>query len=416
MLKNIIRRNLRQPLMGLAVVLFAAVLTVVLCYLHKANEEELRSYEESYASVPVFFKVVNLDGSKPNSGYGIDGLAVDLFQKTWMKPNFEAYIAQTYIRVSLPGKYYVTDLNGEPIFDKQALKKSRPMVTVGISSTRVAEELTEGWGGKIYWNEGYDESILLTNEFVCIVPESMKAKKVIDMGYEYKYWPTGQPGDWGGSKINTTESTFQVVGYYSDPGNNNIYCPYETLAKIHSQLRKPQLIEEIGAILTDNSLLPQLREDASQWFAKPNAMGEKTPWGRYGFEHFLFAMDIDDSMLVKLETNMKNSLRLNQLASAVVFMLSAGAGFLTGFLVIRSRKREIALMRTLGTSNWAVCLEFGAEQILLVLLGVLLGGSYTHWEPLNRLAIFAAIYLTGLTAALVIFMKTNLLATMKEDE
>lgn len=416
MIKNILRRNLRQPLMGLAVLLFAAVLTVVLCYLHKANQEELRSYEETYASVPVFFKVVDLDGSRPNNGNGIDGLAVDLFQKSWMTPNFQDYIAQTHIRVSLAGRYYVTDLNGEPILDKQALKKSRPMTTVGISSTRVAEELTEGWGGKIYWNEGYDESILLTNEFVCIVPESMKDKRVIDMGYEYKYWPTGKPGDLGGSRTNTVESTFQVVGYYTDPGNNRIYCPYGTMAKIHGQLRKPQLIEEIGAILTDNNLLPQLREDAAQWFAVPNALGEQTPWGKYGFEYFLFALDIDDSMLVSLEANMKNSLRLNKLAAAVVFALSAGAGFLTGFLVIRSRKREIGLMRTLGTSNIAVGLEFAVEQILLVLAGMLLGGSYSWWEPLEQLGLFAAIYIAGLSVALLIFIKSNLLSAMKEEE
>ena len=73
-------------------------------------------------------------------------------------------------------------------------------------------------------------------------------------------------------------------------------------------------------------------------------------------------------------------------------------------------------MRTLGSSNIAVCLEFGVEQIMLVLLGVLLGGSYTQWEPLNRLGIFTAIYLAGLTAALLIFIRTNLLATMKEEE
>ena len=416
MLKNILRRNLRQPLLGLAVVLFAAVLTVVLCYLHKANEEELRSYEESYASVPVFFKVVNLDGSKPKVSKGIDALAVDLFQKDWMIPSLKPYIAQTHVRASLDGKYYVVESFGDPEIDKSALTTRRSQTTVGITSTWVAEELTEGWGGKIYWKEGYDESILLTNEFVCIVPESMKYMETFDAEYTYSYWPTGIVGDIGGPITKKTRHTFQVVGYYADPGNQMIYCPYETISKLHVEIHKPKKIEEIGAILTDNTKIDQLREDASQWFAKPNALGEKTPWGKYGFEHFLFALDIDDSMLVKLEANMKNSLRLNQLASAVVFALSAGAGFLTGFLVIRSRKREIGLMRTLGSSNIAVCLEFGVEQIMLVLLGVLLGGSYTQWEPLNRLGIFTAIYLAGLTAALLIFIRTNLLATMKEEE
>lgn len=416
MFKNILRRNLRQPLMGLAVVLFAAVLTVVLCYLHKSGQEELRSFQESYASVPVFFRVVNLDGSKPKVSKGIDGLAVDLFQKDWMEPNLQPYISQTHIRVSLTGKFYYMQSSEDPNFDKHSLYKTREQTTVGVSSTWVAQELTEDWGGKIYWNEGYDESILLTKEFVCIVPESLKSNSEMDMEYIYQYWVPGLGGLQGMLVTKEFRNKFQVVGYYTDPGNKCIYCPYETVEKIHSDLRKPKKIEEIGAILKDNTKIDQLREDASQWFATPNALGEKTPWGRYGFEHFLFALDIDDSMLVKLEANMKNSLRLNQLASAVVFALSAGAGFLTGFLVIRSRKREIGLMRTLGSSNIAVCLEFGVEQIMLVLLGVLLGGSYTQWEPLNRLGIFTAIYLSGLTAALLIFIRTNLLATMKEEE
>ena len=416
MIRNILRRNLRQPLLGLAVLLFAAVLTVVLCYLHKANQEELRSYEETYASVPVFFKVVDLDGSKPKVSKGIDGLAVELFQKDWMIPDLKSYIEQSHVRVSLEGNYWVNESFGDPELDKLALKIRRQQTTVGISSTWVAEELTEGWGGRIYWQEGYDESILLTGEFVCLVPESMKDMETFHAEYSYSYWPTGIVGDIGGPITKKTEHVFQVVGYYIDPGNKCIYCPYETAAKIHAEIGKPKKIEEIGAILTDNNLLPQLREDAAQWFAVPNALGEQTPWGKYGFEYFLFALDIDDSMLVSLEANMKNSLRLNKLAAAVVFALSAGAGFLTGFLVIRSRKREIGLMRTLGTSNVAVGLEFAVEQILLVLAGILLGGSYSWWEPLEQLGLFAAIYIAGLTAALLIFIKSNLLSTMKEEE
>lgn len=412
MLKNMIRRILRQPLMGLAVALFAAVLTVVLCYLHQSNQREMQSFEESYASVPVFFRVVNLDGSRPNDRVGIDELAVNLYQKDLLPNNLKRYVGQAHCRTSLTGKYYPGEVTGNLAQDRA----SRKLNAVGISSTWVAEELTEGWGGKIYWEEGYDESILQGKEFVCIVPESMKNRQEFELIFEYEYWPTGQVGDLGGAIDMVSKHTFQVVGYYSDPGNTRLYCPYEAMAVIHHELRKTIEVEQIGAVLADNTQLDQLKADAARWFATPNAMGEKTPWGRYGFEHFLFAMDIDDSMLNSLEVNLKNSLRLNRLASAVVFALSAGAGFLTGFLVIRSRQREIALMRTLGTSNMAVCLEFGAEQILLVLAGMLLGGSYSLWEPIQKLILFGGIYFAGLTAALVIFLHKNLLTTIKEDE
>lgn len=410
MLKNIIRRILRQPLMGLAVVLFAAVLTVVLCYLHQSNQRELQSFEESYASVPVFFRVVNLDGSRPNDRVGIDAMAVNLFQKDLLPNNLKRYVGQAHCRTSLTGKYYA--ITGDLAQDRVY----RKAITVGVSSTWVAEELSEGWGGKIYWEEGYDESILLSKEYVCLVPENMKDRQEIVLKFEYEFWPTGQVGDLGGSILMTSEHVFKVVGYYTDPGNTRIYCPYEAMAVIHYELRKAVEVEQIGAVLADNHELDLLKADAARWFATPNPMGEKTPWGRYGFEYFLFAMDIDDSMLINLEVNLKNSLRLNRLASAVVFALSAATGFLTGFLVIRSRKREISLMRTMGASHLSIFAELALEQVICISLGVGLGGSYTLWEPMQKLMLFGGIYFVGLAAALIVFLHKNLLTTMKEVE
>ena len=113
---------------------------------------------------------------------------------------------------------------------------------------------------------------------------------------------------------------------------------------------------------------------------------------------------------------MRNSLTINKICTTLVFVLSAGAGFFAGFLVVRSRKKEIALMRTMGTSNSSifVCIVF--EQMLCVVLGTLLGGSYFLFQPVVRLAAFVGIYFVGLSIALLVFLYTNLLTTIKEDE
>ena len=100
----------------------------------------------------------------------------------------------------------------------------------------------------------------------------------------------------------------------------------------------------------------------------------------------------------------------------MAFALSAGAGFFVGFLMIRQRKREIALMRTLGTRNGAVYLGFALEQILCVVVGAALGGAPFGWHPVERLLIFIGIYFIGLTAALLVFLHQNLLSTLKEGE
>ena len=100
----------------------------------------------------------------------------------------------------------------------------------------------------------------------------------------------------------------------------------------------------------------------------------------------------------------------------MIFLLSAGAGFLTGFLLVRARKREITLMRTVGASQNKIFAEFAWEQMLCVVLGILLGGSYTLWQPFQNLILFSIIYFSGLAAALIVFLRLNLLNVMKEDE
>ena len=403
MIKRIIRSNIRRPVYSVAIVLFAAVLTAVLCYLHKAGEEELRSYQQTYASVPVTFRVTDLDGSKPGS---VAGWVVDLFSDRGMKPNLEPYVGKLHVRVSRMGSYlYIArDEYGLPVEETGSAN------VAGIGSLYVAEELTEDWGGAVHWYDGYEESILSTEEPVCLVPESMKDVQQLELSFSHTYTVGLE------TATKTTSHTLQVVGYYVDKGNSRFYCPYPVMQLIFAELGASKELEEVCAELNDNNSLPQLREVAALWFAEPNPSGEQTPWGRFGYDYYWYALDIDDYMLQSLETNLKNSMQLNQLAAAVVFVLSAGVGFLTGFLVIRARKREIALMRTMGASHPAIFLELALEQVACVIAGILLGGAVFLWQPMQKLALFGGIYFVGLSVALVIFLCKNLLTTIKEDE
>lgn len=404
MLKRILRNNLRRPLYSLAVILFAAVLAVVLCYLYKSGEEEQRSFEETYASVPVIFRVTNLDGSKTGI---VDNWAADLFTEEGLIPNLAPYVGELYTSTGRKGdmKCTKTDENGLP------LETTTEASMIGISSFYVAQELTENYGGEVHWYDGFNESVLATEELICLVPESMKDEKTVEMTFYYKGTNVhGHPFE------RTVVRSFRVVGYYIVEGNSSLYCPYAVMKQVSAELGARRIITQVCARLNDNTALPQLRETAAEWFAEPNAAGIHTPWGRFGYEYYIYAMDIDDVMLRNLEASMKNSMRLNALAAAVVFMLSAGAGFLTGFLVIRSRKPEIALMRTMGTSHVSIYGELALEQLACIAVGILVGGSYTLWKPAGNLAIFGGVYYIGLTVALLIFLRKNLLTTIKEDE
>ncbi len=403
MLKRIIRNNLRNPAYSLVVLAFAAVLTVVLCWLYRSGVEEQRSFDQTYAAVPVIFRVTDLDGSKTRH---IDGWIAEQFGDRGIYPTLEAYVKTLHTRVSC----LVTLKNTVLTEDGKFQTTRKEYEVAGIQSLYVAQELTADWGGKVYWYEGFEEAMLSTEAEICLVPESMKDKKTMEMPFVYSYVRDHQV------ITNQTERSLTVAGYYVDPGNERIYCPYPLMERVHAELAKPKEIQELCAVLNDNNNLALLKEDVAMWFAEPNPAGEKTEWGRFSYDYYLYAMDIDDYMLRVLENDLKSSMQLNNLASFAVFFLSAGAGFLTGFLVIRSKKREIALMRTMGDSHLSIFVQLALEQMLCLLAGIALGGSVFLWQPLDRLGLFAGIYFGGLSVALLIFLWKNLLTTIKEDE
>ena len=409
MLGKIFKRMLRGRWTALVIVLFSALLCAMLCYLDNVKMQEQKSFEDSYASVPVFFKITDLDGSRVTDPEGISGWMAELMDQSTLRHNLAPYVRELHVRMSYNDSATVSRRVWDP-YRHRYVSEAVNVEMVGISSTRVAEELTAGYGGSICWLDGYDESIFATEEQVCIVPEKYKDESEVAVTFIYE-----SRADWQYVSRRITEN-FKVAGYYSDPGNESYYCPYHTMERIYAKLGRPKRIEEIGAVLNDNSRIEELREDAARWFAEPNPLGEPTPWGDYGFEYYFYAMDIDDNMLRELEWDMKNSMLINRIASAMVFALSACAGFLTGFLVIRSRKKEIALMRTLGASQGAIFAELSLEQLICVAIGILLGGALFAWQPIELLLLFGAIYCVGLSLALLVFLRKNLLKTIKEED
>ena len=136
----------------------------------------------------------------------------------------------------------------------------------------------------------------------------------------------------------------------------------------------------------------------------------------YEDKGFYLALDINDAQLEKVQQDFKNSMAVNRIAAAAIFILSAGAGALVGLLIIRSRKHEIALLRTLGTTDRGIYGSFVMEQALCVIPGIATGGAVFRWQPPGRLCLFAGVYLAGLSVMLWICLRKNLLTVMKEEE
>lgn len=399
MIKRILRRCTRQPLTYIAVILFTAILTVILCFLHCNQKQEQQNYESTFQSTSIEFDITWLDGTRLNDSEPASGHMADILPELFLgtcrhEPHFDDLITDLQIRMSIWCEEPADETAGETIGTTWNM--------VGITSPEAAKDQPSQFAESIQWYEGFDESILRTDRFVCIVPSDYEGN-----AEEVALIFSARRG---------YIQTFQIVGRCTEKGNDNMYCPYGAMEHIYARLGQPKVVERLSGLLANNDDLELFRERAKEWFATPNATGAPTPWGKWVYDYYPLAMDIDDSLLNSLEEDLKQSMQVNRIASVLVFILSTGAGFLTGFLVIRSRKREIALMRTLGTSNGGVCIELILEQFFCVVAGIVIGGSYALWEPMGKLSIFAGVYMAGLAVALLIFANANLLATIKEDE
>lgn len=394
MLQHIRIRIIRRPLEAFAVLLFTAVIALVLCSLHKGNDTARERYEEIFSTIDVRCTVTNLTGDQSDDLH-IGTSYVGLFTgaKEHAAGDLSAYIEDVQLKGSMEISW-----NGNEY------------TLVAITSTGIEAALWPENGCTIFWKDGYDESVFSGDEWVCVVPEELlNTMEMLEMSGE-SFPLRIEPEFLEFQKL--YEGELPIVGTYSSEDAATIYVPWASYTAI---LRSCGLFTGANAMyatVKDNRALEQFREAALAYFVEPDPKYA----ARDEVNGFYHALDINDYQLKQADLTLRSSMRVNELVTLLVFVASALAGFLVGFLVIRSRKREITLMRTLGCSNLRIYEEFALEQLLCILAGVLLGGGYTLWRPLWKLAVFAAVNFVGLSTALIVFLNVNLLSNIKEDE
>ena len=404
MWKLTFKRMLRSPLPAVGVLLFAMVMSVVLQSLHQSKVEAQAYYEEIYNQIDVTCMVTNLRGTRSDGLYLNNEIINEFTEyRDWMGQSGILYLIED---VQIKSQHQLSGRLSESML-------------VGITSLEMAQELWPENGCTIFWNEGYDESVFGQKALVCIIPqtlaENLAKEQVVEnegqedvqvdmipvqleLGAYYSHSST--PGDYNG--------TMRVAGIYSGGDQKTVYCSWLTLMGIWDEMGQIESAVAAHATLLNNSQVAMLREVASEYFAEPDPNADSASTD--------LALDIDDSKLQNADLTLRNSLRVNELSTVLVFSLSAGVGFLIGFLMIRSRKKEIALLRTMGTPNQKIYTSYAGEQMLCLVVGTFIGAITYHWQPPIQLIGFVCVYFIGLTVALQIFLHRNLLTTIKEDE
>ncbi len=403
----------RQPIPAVLVVLFSAVITVVLCLLHLSNLQARQHCREVYDNIQVTCTVTNLTGDRTdglrigNNELALFAPELQFFREEWgYRPETNGSLAQLIEDVQVKASLSVT-------IDEKSYSLA------GITSWEADAALRLENGCVISWRDGFDESLFAGESLVCLAPESLlKRLAATEEIPEEEADPTQTTHIplYVEGEARYDEAPFMgtvpVAGSYSGQEGTTIYLPMDAYAKIMEETGHAIIAQSVSATLKNNDDLEQLRQVAGNWFAQPSPENVGQLW----VDGFYLGIEIDDSRLREAEKNLENSLRINTFAATAILLLSAAAGLLIGFLMVRNRKREIALMRTMGTPDRSIYVSFMLEQMLCFGVGILCGGAYNRWRPASQLAILAVVFFAGLTAALQICLRKNLMTTIKEED
>lgn len=390
-------KNLPMAKIGAAV--FAAVVALSLCTLHRSSEAERENYEKAYADAEVSVALLNLNTGDP---YALN--ASNLVKELVYENRFPFSLRD-----------YLTDEKYMNSMKVWAVNEELYEQTIwGMNSNAEPEELSAKWDAEITWFDGYDESCLDSySDMYLLVPEHLvPADRDPDTpGIQVCLWFQDwnyYTNRWGQRYF--YEGWATVAGTYTNKIDSpTIFCSIEPLFFCGNRVRMTLPLMHFSAVIKDNSQMDALKEEAAQYFTLP---GQEQNLSVYAPE---VEFQIYSDALERMQITLENSIRFNELCTVIVFVLSAGAGFFLGFLMIRSRKREIILMRTLGRANFGIYVSYALEQMLCIAAGAALGGMAFQWQPMDRLGIFLGVYFVGLSAALILFLNSKLLTNIKED-
>lgn len=218
----------------------------------------------------------------------------------------------------------------------------------------------------VRWFEGYGESSFLENELICAVPESLLSENGAKLGdtARFVYALT----DYYGRPLMGTTDLKIAAAYIPAADERIIYSPIgsdniQTGSDGHLFGTRERSYTSFTFELDDTSRLDELRqalEDAG--FEMPQA----------GMRPSNIAV-IDDASFLSVTHSMERQIQYVTALYYGLYVLTFIIGAVLAYLLTSSRRREIALMRALGTQPPRILANFVFEQTLLAALGLALG-------------------------------------------
>ena len=132
---------------------------------------------------------------------------------------------------------------------------------------------------------------------------------------------------------------------------------------------------------------------------------------------------IDDEIYLNTTHSMERQIQFISVLYHALYLFAGIIGFALAWLLIQSRRREIAVMRALGTQPGRIVGNFLLEQLLLMALGLglgvwlgLLAGTAPARTQLWLTAAFLGVWTLSTLICLIVGLRKQSFAALTEPE
>ncbi len=379
-----IARNKKKSLITILICIFMVI--VVNTYLGnmQSNRNQLMRLPEV---MPVYCQITNLNGSK-STGIWVDEVL------------FESLITSSQIK---DAAYGIRMMGGIGDFSVEEWKEKLTLSVEGINCMEAVPGLTLE---NIKLSQELD-SFFQSSDAKCIVSSTLLKERQWKQGqkiqlnlYYYDYDDEKEIHCYPMEVLNVTVVGEMDIG----AGDTSTMTPdilipigllKESYARKHIPFRPSHVSFYVGDPLALNDFKAEMK---SLGLMEKNVMAEDSYEG--------CALNVRDTVFVSMADKLQKTIQIFEYFLGIICLTILGVAYIASILLMDSRVREFALMRSMGGSVPRCVAILWTEQFCLILTGLLIGDTVCLlFQSLSTVllldGIIAVSYMAGCTVALL---------------
>ncbi len=383
---------------------------LLFCYFSNSIKAQENRLDLLYKDMPVYIEVSDYKGNNRTKLTLPDGFYVESF-------TLEKYGLSQYLKdVSLRHEMKITGLNGIKLdFDNPSL--------IGVTNIKYEEDLRREKGLKfeIEFQDGYDYDIFKEKSDLCLVSEELLArmdKKVGDLITLNTISEITQftlLNDEGIPQLKPINTRLSIAGVIKGGNINEIFCSWRKAAELGASSNQSDVFytDILRATISDNYKLNEFVEKAKAFYVPAGS--------RIFMGTNIYALTIYDDSFVNSALQVRRNIQFLKAVYPVVILFSFIIGYLVSFLFTRNRKKEVAVMRSLGASRFKVFITIMMELLTINIAGTLIGVLLCNYilrinVTIYEIALFFIFNIFGAALSTIRISSGSVMAIMKDKE